>query len=177
MNFTSYLYSERHTAFAQRVLEEAFPLEERPNFSEIKKRNSDEYHFLVAENNGTMMGIMAYWEFGGVVYIEHFAMDNVLRNRGFGCLVLNCFLDMLPKGIQVVLEAEQPDNPLAKRRIAFYKRHGFVINTHEYLQPPYHSGNGFLPMVMMSRFPLENADFEYITQLLYKNVYGLPNVI
>ena len=75
--------------------------------------------------------------------------------------------------VQVVLEAEHPDNPLAQRRIGFYQRHGFTANAFEYLQPPYHASDGFLPMLLLSRNLLNDREYEEIKVVLYKKVYGI----
>ena len=172
MDFTVFSQSPELTAFAEHLLEEAFPVEERPLFDTIQKRDNDIYHLCVVENDGTMLGILAYWSFDKVVYIEHFAVCKELRNKGLGGAVLDKFLSLQPMGTQVVLEAELPDNPLAQRRIEFYQRHGFCLNNYEYLQPPYHSGNGFLPMLLLSRKPLNQREFEEIRGVLYNKVYG-----
>lgn len=172
MDFTVFSQSPELTAFAEHLLEEAFPVEERPLFDTIQKRDNDIYHLCVVENDGTMLGILAYWSFDKVVYIEHFAVCKELRNKGLGGAVLDKFLSLQPIGTQVVLEAELPDNPLAQRRIEFYQRHGFCLNNYEYLQPPYHSGGEPLPMVLMSLRPLGKNDFEKIRDTLYNKVYG-----
>ena len=171
MDFTPFSQSPEHTTFAEQLLQEAFPIEERPLFDTIKKCDKDIYHLCVAENNGIMLGILAYWSFDKVVYIEHFAISEHLRNNGLGGEVLDKFLSQFHSGMQVVLEAEYPDNALAKRRIDFYRRHGFTTNPYNYLQPPYHAGHGFLPMVLMSLRPLGKNDFEIIRNTLYNKVY------
>ena len=172
MDFVVFSQSSELTAFAEHLLEEAFPVEERPLFNTILKRDKDIYHLCVAENEGTMLGIMAYWSFDELIYIEHFAVCNELRNRGIGGVILDKFLSLQPNGTQVVLEAELPDSALAKRRVDFYRRHGFTANTFEYLQPPYHAGGDPLPMVLLSLKPLDKNDFEKIRDTLYNNVYG-----
>lgn len=172
MDFTPFSQSSEHTAFAEQLLQEAFPIEERPLFATIQKRDKDIYHLCVTENDGTMIGILAYWTFDKVLYVEHFAVCEELRNKGLGGNVLDKFLSLQPEGTQVVLEAELPDNALAKRRIGFYQRHGFTANTFDYLQPPYHCGGELLPMVLMSIIPLGKKDFEKIRETLYNKVYG-----
>ena len=172
MDFIVFSQSPEHTAFAEQLLEEAFPIEERPLFDTIQKRDKDFYHLCVVENDGTMLGILAYWTFDKMVYIEHFAVCKELRNKGLGGDVLDKFLSSQPEGTQVVLEAELPDNALAKRRIEFYQRHGFTTNAFDYLQPPYYADNGFLPMLLLSRNPLNKSEYEEIKGVLYNKVYG-----
>ncbi len=175
MFFAPYTQSTEHRHFAQMLMEEAFPPEERPTFAHIDNRGSN-YHLCVIEQNGTKLGIFAYWNFGTFLYIEHFAIGNKLRNNGIGSEALNHFLQNTGYNRQIVLEVEMPGNPLPTRRIEFYKRHGFVENAFQYLQPPYRTGDGFLPMAIMSHQPLQKEDFENVKQTLYTEVYGVLSV-
>ena len=81
-----------HPHFAQSLFEEAFPEQERPPFSSLRHRDAGKFHFLVAENGDEPVGILTYWTFEDLVYIEHFAIDEDLcwvndvaidRNDGF----------------------------------------------------------------------------------------------
>lgn len=170
--FSNAFLSDTNRDFAKSLLEEAFPFDERPDF-ETMARRSDEYRLCVVQNDGKNIGVFGYWTFGNTVYIEHFAISEPLRNNGLGGEVLDKFLSQFPAATQVVLEAELPDNPLAQRRIGFYQRHGFTVNTFEYLQPPYHEGDGFLPMLLLSRLLLSRDEFDNVKKLLYTKVYGL----
>lgn len=172
MVFVPHTQSTEHRHFAQMLMEETFPPEECPTFSLIANRGS-KYHMCVIEKNGTMVGIFAYWNFDTFLYIEHFAISNKLRNNGVGGEALSLFLQKTGSNHQIVLEVELPNNPLAARRIEFYKRHGFVENAFQYLQPPYRTGDGFLPMAIMSRQPLQKEEFHKVKQTLYTEVYGL----
>ena len=170
--FSNAFLSHTDRDFAKSLLESAFPAEERPSF-EAMERRSDEYRLCVVQKDAKNIGIFCYWNFGNTIYIEHFAISEPLRNNGLGGEVLDTFLSQLNSGMQVVLEAEHPDNPLAQRRIEFYKRHGFTANAFEYLQPPYHAGDGFLPMLLLSRNLLNEREYEEIKDVLYKKVYGI----
>ena len=158
--------------FAKSLLESAFPAEERPSF-EAMERRGDEYRLCVVQKDEKNIGVFGYWTFGKTVYIEHFAISEPLRNNGLGGEVLDTFLTQFDNSTQVVLEVEHPDNSLAQRRIDFYQRHGFTANDFKYLQPPYHAGDGFLPMLLLSRNPLNKREYEKIKDVLYKKVYGI----
>ena len=125
-----------------------------------------------------------------VTYIEHFAIDPSYRNGQLGSSVLNYFLTTYCPNIKsksreeypelklVVLEVERPINPssdeLSARRIRFYERLGFSLLNFDYHQPPYHSGNEFIPMHLMSfGTPPNNATFSIIKSHIFKYVYGL----
>lgn len=170
--FSNAFLSHTDRDFAKSLLENAFPAEERPSF-EAMERRGDEYRLCVVQKDGKNIGVFGYWTFEKTVYIEHFAISEPLRNNGLGGVVLDTFLSQFHSGTQVVLEAELPNNHLAQRRIDFYKRHGFTANSFEYLQPPYRPGDGFLPMLLLSRNPLNEREFEEIKDVLYKKVYGI----
>ncbi|MBO7540323.1 MAG: GNAT family N-acetyltransferase [Bacteroidales bacterium] len=170
--FSNAFLSHTDRNFAKSLLESAFPAEERPSF-EAMERRGDEYRLCVVQKDAKNIGVFGYWNFRKTVYIEHFAISEPLRNNGLGGEVLGTFLNQLHSDMQVVLEAELPDNTLAQRRIGFYQRHGFTANTFEYLQPPYRPGDGFLPMLLLSRNPLNEKEYEEIRDVLYKKVYGI----
>lgn len=125
-----------------------------------------------------------------VTYIEHFAIDPSFRNGQLGSSILNYFLTTYSPNIKfksreeypetklVVLEVERPINPkseeLSARRIRFYERLGFSLLNFDYHQPPYHSGNEFIPMHLMSfGTPPNNTIISIIKSHIYKYVYGL----
>ena len=103
ITFTNLADSD-HSHFAQNLFEEAFPEQERPPFSIIRQRDAGKFHFLVAENGDEPVGILTYWTFDGLVYVEHFAIDEELRNQGLGKAVFLNFLSQ--QHDQVVLEIE-----------------------------------------------------------------------
>ena len=73
-----------HPHFAESLFEEAFPEQERPPFSSLRHRDAGKFHFLVAENGDDPVGILTYWTFEDLVYVEHFAIAEELRNQGIG---------------------------------------------------------------------------------------------
>ncbi len=73
----------------------------------------------------------------------------------------------------ICLEAELPADDLARRRIGFYKRNGFVVNGYDYVQPPYEEGKSSIPMKILSYGrPLKEDEFNKIKLLIYKEVYN-----
>lgn len=163
-----------HPHFAKELFESAFPDEERPPFGEIKKRNQNQFHFMVAsldEDESEPVGILTYWDFEECIYVEHFAITEELRNKGLGKAVFLNFLSQQTR--QVVLEVELSHNEESDHRIEFYASMGLFKNPQEYWQPSYHKGKKKLvmPMHIMSKYELDDDEFEEIKQLLYKNVY------
>ena len=103
ITFTNLADSD-HSHFAQELFEEAFPEQERPPFSSLRHRDAGKFHFLVAENGDDPVGILTYWTFDDLVYVEHFAIDEELRNQGLGKAVFLNFLSQQTE--QVVLEVD-----------------------------------------------------------------------
>ena len=73
----------------------------------------------------------------------------------------------------MVLEAEPYDSgELAKRRIAFYERQGFVVNEYEYIQPAIAKGEEPIPLIIMSSpRALSKTEYEAIRDAIYREVY------
>ena len=160
-----------HSHFAQSLFEEAFPEQERPPFSSLRHRDAGKFHFLVAENGDDPVGILTYWTFEDLIYIEHFAIDEELRNQGLGKATFLNFLSQQQE--QVVLEVEPPDTEEADHRVEFYASMGFFINPQEYVQPSYHNDDRTVPMIIMSKYELDDDEFEEIRSLIYREVYGV----
>ena len=70
-------------------------------------------------------------------------------------------------------EVEMPEEEMAIRRINFYKRQGFTLWEKPYMQPPYKSGDDYLPMLLMAYGDLEcDKDFEQVKKCIYREVYN-----
>ena len=93
-------------------------------------------------------GFLAVWEFESFTYIEHFAVDPVLRNSGTGSAMLQELVRKYQK--QICLEVELPEDELTRRRIGFYERNGFVFNEYPYIQPPISKGKSPVPLRIMT---------------------------
>ena len=170
ITFTNLSESD-HSHFAQQLFEEAFPEQERPPFSILRHRDAGKFHFLVAENGDEPVGILTYWTFDDLVYVEHFAIDEELRNQGLGKAVFLNFLSQQQE--QVVLEIEPPDTEEADHRLEFYASMGFFQNPQPYVQPSYHNDDRTVPMIIMSKYELDDDEFSEIRDLLYREVYGI----
>lgn len=73
----------------------------------------------------------------------------------------------------IILEVEMPEEEMAIRRINFYKRQGFTLWEKPYMQPPYKSGDDYLPMLLMAYGDLEcDKDFEQVKKCIYREVYN-----
>ena len=164
--------SHEHYPFVEALLQTAFPLQERRN-AELQREFTDlkpHFHPHVILEEETPIGLITLWNMGDFHYIEHFAIHESKRNRGYGQQVLA----LLKKEIQgmVVLEAEEPMDDITRRRIGFYQRQGFILQNVPYQQPPYRKEDEWFPMKLMT---LNARDFssqlERVRDTLYREVY------
>ncbi len=119
----------------------------------------------------TPIGLINFWEFNAFIFIEHFAIDPLFRNLGYGKRVLGLLKEKSDKPL--VLEVEQPTSELTKRRIQFYQRTGFEIYSKTYHQPPYREGEKEIAMFLMGTEDLfNNKDSYKIKETLYAEVYS-----
>lgn len=153
----------------EKIYTEAFPPEERRSWSSLAGDGNPELRSIVRD--GELAGMISYWNFGTFVYVEHFAIDPSLRGGGTGSEVLAELRRSL--GRPVVLEVERPadSNPMAARRIEFYRRNGFHVLSYDYIQPPYAPGLPSVPLLLMSTDPsIAPAD---VAATLHREVYGV----
>ena len=95
-----------HTHYFKDLFESAFPEDERPSFDAVRERSDERFHFLVVENDDEPVGLLTYWNFDDFVYVEHFAIDEDMRDQGFGKAAFLTFLSQQHK--QVLFEVELP---------------------------------------------------------------------
>lgn len=175
-----HLYSSAQTVLdytqtAKHIYETSFPEDERREFDLLKpldeKSNLD--FFVITDNQDVAIGIISLWFFDEFIYIEHFAIQEDKRNNRIGTKVLSKLTAKYSKPI--LLEAELPENDLAKRRIAFYQRHGFAVQPYDYTQPAYDKTKQSLPMIVMIKadFEITKRFFDSAIATIYKDVYGL----
>ncbi len=104
------------------------------------------------------------------LFLDYFAVDKNLRGQGIG----GKFLKKVIESVQcpVILEVELPETEMAKRRIVFYERLGFQLNTYPYRMPLIAEGFGDTPLYIMS-YPLALAkkEFDILSQDIYCHVY------
>ncbi|MCC8172209.1 MAG: GNAT family N-acetyltransferase [Parabacteroides sp.] len=150
----------------------AFPPEERRDFAGLKTLIYPDSPFTVQAFliEGEYAGFITYWNLDDFYYVEHFAIDEVVRNGGIGGKALKQFLGRCD--MPVVLEVERPENEISRRRIGFYERSGFRLDTHPYRQPPYRSGGEWLDLYLMTYGKLDmDRMYDVVKERLYKQVY------
>ncbi|MDR0395042.1 MAG: GNAT family N-acetyltransferase [Tannerella sp.] len=140
-----------HPLFNQawNLYKKSFPPEERRQLRTQKKMmNNPLYHFEIITEKDKFIGLILWWRFEKVIYIEHLATSPRLRGKGYGVRILEKFVR--DSGIPLLLEVEHPTVEINKRRIDFYRRIGFVLNEHAYKHPPYKKGGEYVSLMLMT---------------------------
>ena len=164
------LSESRQRRFAEELFEDSFPLSERPKFDDVEDLEEKNFHFLVVTNDDEPIGIFTYWEFPEFNYIEHFAITPELRGQGMGKATMLNFMLQHPE--QVVLEIEEPNTEQAEHRLEFYTDLGFTRQSQDYVQPSYHAKKTpAIPMIIMTKYELDDGEFEEVREILYHAVY------
>ena len=150
----------------------AFPLAERRPFETYARLlNDPAYGLDILRADGAPIGVFSYWRLDGFTFIEHFAVEAQQRGQGLGSAALQAFI--ASHSGQIVLEVEPANSSaLARRRIAFYERQGFVLSQVEYVQPPYLADGAAVSLKLMS-YPAALADYAAVRAELYRRVYGV----
>lgn len=152
----------------------SFPEAERRAFSLVRELVDIEQRFSVFTlmKDGEYVGFITAWSFAGFTYIEHFAINPSARNGGVGGQAMRAF--MASCGSPIVLEVEIPADEMSVRRIGFYERLGYTLDSHTYFQPPYRKGEPPLEMRLMSYGDINlRQSFEEVKRNLYLYVYGV----
>lgn len=159
-----------------KIMDESFPNNEMRTYEGQKNLlNNDKYHVSVENNNnGALVGFLAYWILKSCVFFEHLAVSKNFRGKGIGTKIIKNNLKNL-KDIKkfIFLEVEPPDSEISKKRINFYKRLGFNLNKFYYEQPPLRKTEKSQHLLIMS-YPtlIDEKTFIDYKREIYDNIYG-----
>lgn len=150
-------------AEVQDLYESAFPEAERRLWNPRPRG----LKLLVArDGDGKFLGFITTWSLSQqITYVEHFAIHPGVRGSGLGGKIIDSL-----RG-NVLLEVELPDTPEARRRVEFYRRHGFeAAEGFRYVQPSYAPSLPPVPMMLMYRGEI---DLRVAALDLHAQVYGV----
>lgn len=140
---------DQHFAEFWDIYSTSFPLTERRvsnQQTEVFKKQEYQVDIYLSDNH--VVGFIAFWTTTDFIYIEHLAIAPEVRSMGFGSAILKPFIEREP--IPVILEIEPIINDLTRRRLKFYESLGFVQNEHLHYQPPYHTSDQPLHLVILT---------------------------
>lgn len=156
-----------------KIMDESFPDEEMRPYKKAKDLFfNNEYYSVhgVKDESGRVLAFINVWDLGDFIFFENFAVAPEYRNGGIGGKLLEHVLKAYSK--DAILEVEPPETEITKRRVGFYKRHGFVYNSFPYLMPPLREEDDFLPLMIMSyKRSFDEESFRRYKEKIYKIVY------
>lgn len=130
------------------LYESAFPLHEKRT-PEAKRAalQAANYQLQAWFDEAQFVGLIGVWQFAGYSYIEHLAVDDLLRGQGYGKRMLDQFLRQSPL---TVLEIDPLTSETARKRLCFYHSLGFKINHYPHFHPSYHDSRADHELIVLS---------------------------
>ena len=148
---------ENFSSVYKRLID-AFPYEERRDeCDEEKCFLKEQFNFCEITDDGKSVGLIVFWVFERFLFIEHIAINKEIRSKGYGSKTV----DLIKRkyNLPIILEAEFPETEMQKKRIKFYEKLGFKVNSYDYTQPSYHNTES-VPLLVLS-FPEKLNQTEY----------------
>ncbi len=159
----------------------SFPIEEqRPYANEAEledflKTHDGIFSITAVFLDNSFAGFITTWNFPGYIYGEHAAIDPTMRNNGIGAKMFTHLFESTNKGVLIEVEPAG-STPMADRRMAFYKRIGFVERAEiSYTQPPYAPGLDAVALSIMTHGNVDLTDPVKAFTPLAQEVYKYPS--
>lgn len=154
------------------IFEEAFAPEfRRSRGAQEALLHHPRYHLEVYRTpDGDVAGFLAWWDFDAFAFGEHLAVDKKRRGQGLGAVIVK---DLLSKRKTVILEVEEPDSEINRRRISFYERNGLILHDFPYCQPPFLQGQTPIPLKIMASRNLNREEFIKFRNAIFHEVYRM----
>jgi len=152
------------------IYDSSFPVDEkRDKQTQRRLLTNNKYKIIPYYNNGKMVGFIALWILGDIVFLEHLAIKKEFRGKGYGTKILKDVKRRFPG--RLVLEVEPPKDETTIRRIKFYKKAGFHLNEHHYVQPPLGRNKKPVTLKIMSYLNLiPSEEFDYLVRYIHNNI-------
>ncbi|MDR2979981.1 MAG: GNAT family N-acetyltransferase [Bacteroidales bacterium] len=130
------------------------------------------YHAMGLKKDGKVTAFIAYWLFEDICFVDHLAVDDSLRGQGIGSEIMRYLVENTAS--TVVLEVEPPEDEISRKRIRFYEKIGFHLNTFSYIQPSMQPGQPEIPLMIMS-YPhgLDLPKFNAARKRIFDNCYNV----
>ena len=151
-------------------LVDAFPYEERRDEADEEKCFlKSQFNFCEITDDGKSVGLIVFWVFERFLFIEHIAINKEIRSKGYGSKTIDLIKSKF--NLPIILEAEAPETEMQQKRIKFYEKLGFKVNSYDYTQPSYHNTES-VPLLVLS-FPklLSENEFDVFFRKTRRVVY------
>lgn len=139
----------------------AFPASERRGAVQHAEAMQDAaFHCLHLADTHGFVGLLSYWLWGELCYVEHLAIAPGRRGQGLGHLALA----HVPA--PAILEIEPVVDEQTARRLRFYESCGFVRLPQPHVQLAYQAGQPDVPLWLLSR-PAMSAQMVGVFEQLF----------
>ncbi len=171
MNITKLEKNDFENFFA--LMQESFPPEEyRPKEKQYAILDDDGYNASVFKEHDEIIAFIATWKLDGFYFVEHLAVSPKMRNQNIGSNFVKEYLKTAD--LPLVLEIENLDDSISKRRIGFYERLGFVLTDICYDQPNFQKSKTVIPLRIMYHENGHKLDITKIKRKIFEKVYKRP---
>lgn len=146
------------------------------SFPEIERRTLEEHFEILEDENFKMLcyvkdevliSIVCFWTISSYTFLEHFAINSSLRGQAYGSKILQKFID---ENENIVLEIEPIIDEITQKRLNFYAKFGFLVNSHEHFQIPFRQGAEELKLLLLSQNTLSKEEYEEFYKALKKSL-------
>lgn len=127
------------------------------------------YNLTVYKEEGVITAFIAAWTLDSFVFAEHLAVLPEARNGGIGSKFMKEYLSKLT--LPLVLEVEDVEDDIAKRRIGFYQRLGFELSDICYDQPNFDNSDVVIPLRIMYYDKSNKLDLTTVKSTIFKKIY------
>lgn len=119
------------------------------------------FHCMHLADEAGFAGILSYWQWPGLCYVEHLSIAESRRGQGLG----HQALELLP--LPCILEIEPVVDAATARRLAFYESAGLVRLPQPHVQLAYQAGQPEVPLWLLSKPALCEAEVARFEQLYH----------
>ena len=99
---------------------------------------------VILNDGGNLAAILFYWLADNMLYVEHLAVNPVMRGENIGSTVLKELIKTYKNHV-IILEIDPPVDEISIRRLNFYERVGFVSNDYHFIHPSFAVGEKAQP--------------------------------
>ncbi|MBO4990050.1 MAG: GNAT family N-acetyltransferase [Clostridia bacterium] len=120
--------------------------EKRERADLLRVMKHEDYHFCIVVAD-QLLAVVLFWETEHFIYLEHFAVAENMRKRGYGSAILEL---LTQRGKRIILEIEPPVDAYRIGRMDFYLKNGFLVNPYFHTQPKYRKEDKSLQLIVLS---------------------------
>lgn len=154
-----------------RIYTESFPEPQRRRISSHTRAVEDPaFHTYIAVDNGTLLGLLFYWNYDDKIFIEHLAIEPSRQGQNIGSTIMREFMED-HRQATIILEIDPPQGDLSRDRLRFYERLGFRQTGFGYTHPSYRKKGEPHELEIMS-WPeaLSAKEFEEFMEFIFSRV-------